>query len=103
MPRSQGISFIVHLYLHFLCSCFLRVFAKSQVFLLNTNNLHTVVFFQLFHSNIDDFKKGDPLVVMAKVRNCDLVVNEFQLQLPYCVYFWTNTIGKGGVTPYSLS
>ena len=26
MPRGQGITFIVPLYLHFLCSCFLRVF-----------------------------------------------------------------------------
>ena len=36
IPRDWGISFIVHLYLHFLCTCFLRVFFLHMV-LLNMN------------------------------------------------------------------
>ena len=41
---------MVHLYLHFLSNCFLRVFLHIwyQVFLSHTNNLYTVVWFQVF-------------------------------------------------------
>ena len=45
MPRGEGIIFIVHSY-----SFFLLLY---QVFLSNTNNLHTVVCFQVFQSNIN--------------------------------------------------
>ena len=33
--------------------------------------------------------------VMAKVLDCGLKVNEFELQPRYYVHFWTNTIEKG--------
>ena len=31
---------------------------------------------------------------MANVLDCDIVESEFELQLFYYVYFWTNTLGK---------
>ena len=58
--KRIGKLFIVHLYLHFLCSCFLRVLNTviwNQVFLSNTNNLYTVVWFQVFLSNTHNFKQ----------------------------------------------
>ena len=32
--------------------------------------------------------------VVVNVVNCIIVVNEFELQTHYCIYFWTNTHGK---------
>ena len=32
--------------------------------------------------------------VVANVQNCNIVVNEFELQSPHSVYFPTDTIGK---------
>ena len=31
---------------------------------------------------------------MAKTLDCGIVVREFELQLPYFVYFWTNNLAK---------
>ena len=46
----EGIAFLVHLYFHFVA-----VFAhRYQVFLLNTYNLHTVIWFQVFLSNTNN-------------------------------------------------
>ena len=42
-----------------------------------------------------------PHGVMAKVLNCDLEVNEFELQSRYYVHFWTNTKRKGMKTAIS--
>ena len=35
------------------------------------------------------------LCVVANMLDCIIVVSEFELKKHYCVYFWTNTIGKG--------
>ena len=32
--------------------------------------------------------------VVANELDCNIIVNEFKLQLSYYVYFWTNTLGK---------
>ena len=39
MPKDLRIIFIVHSYLHFLCSCFLKVFFFWHSVLLNTTNI----------------------------------------------------------------
>ena len=33
--------------------------------------------------------------VVANLQDCDIVVNEFELQSRYYVHFRTNTLGKG--------
>ena len=33
--------------------------------------------------------------IVAILLDCDILVNEFELQLWYCIHFWTNTLGKG--------
>ena len=34
-------------------------------------------------------------VVAADMLNNEFVVSEFELQLRYCVHFWTNSLRKG--------
>ena len=48
MPKGYGIAFIVRLYLYF-CTVIWH-----QVFLSNTNNLHTVLCYQVFLSNTNN-------------------------------------------------
>ena len=38
---------------------------------------------------------GSPCFIVANVLDCDIKVNEFELQSHYYVPFWTNTPGKG--------
>ena len=33
-------------------------------------------------------------IVMIKALDCNIKVSEFELQLYYCLHFWTNTYGK---------
>ena len=40
-------------------------------------------------------KVGSPQSVVANMLNCDIIVSESNLQLPYYVHFWTNALGKG--------
>ena len=35
---------------------------------------------------------------VANVLNCNIVVSEIELQLRYCVHFWTNTSYKSNRT-----
>ena len=42
-----------------------------------------------------------PRGVMVKAMDCRIVVNEFELQSRYSVYFWANTLGKG-MNPFIL-
>ena len=39
--------------------------------------------------------KGSPHGVVVNVLDCDFVVSEFELQLPYYIHFRTNAFGKG--------
>ena len=32
---------------------------------------------------------------MFNLLDCDMIVNKFELQSPYYIYFWTNPLGKG--------
>ena len=41
------------------------------------------------------FFEGVPCGVMVKAMDCRIVISEFELQLYYCIHFWTNTLGKG--------
>ena len=43
---------------------------------------------------------GSPSCAVAKVLNCDNVVNEFKHQYRYYIAFQTNTLGKGMNPPY---
>ena len=36
-----------------------------------------------------------PRAIVANVLDCILEVSEFELHSLYCVYFWTNNLGKG--------
>ena len=75
----------------------------------NTNNLYTIIWFQLFpFYNYHLFAQnrlmgGGPRGVMVKAMDCGIVVSEFILQSRYCVHFWTNTLGKGVNLPYPPS
>ena len=39
--------------------------------------------------------EGSPRDVVANVLDCDIIVNEFELQSHYHVHIRTNTLGKG--------
>ena len=45
--------------------------------------------------------EGCPRGVMVKLMDRGIVESEFELQLPYYVHFWTNTLGKD-MNPLSL-
>ena len=36
---------------------------------------------------------------MATILVCNIVVSEFEVQLHYYVYFWTNTLRKFMISP----
>ena len=56
MPRGYEIAFIVHLYLHFMWGCLRGFFSPNYLSgISNTNNLHTVAWFQVFLSNTNDY------------------------------------------------
>ena len=38
--------------------------------------------------------RGSPHVIVAKVLDCNIVINEFKLQFCYYAQFWTNILGK---------
>ena len=89
MSTSYGIMFIVHLYLHFLCSCFLRDFCTQlyQVFPSNTNNLHTVLWFQVFLSNANNLHTVVWLQVFLSNSNNNMVSrNYFYLIIIICLF-----------------
>ena len=44
---------------------------------------------------VHQIKWGSLHSIVTNVLDCNIIVNEFKLQLPYYVYFWTNTLGKG--------
>ena len=39
--------------------------------------------------------EGSPRGIVAKVSDCDIIINEFKLQLHYYIHFWTYTTSKG--------
>ena len=41
------------------------------------------------------YRKRSRLGIVADVLNCDIVVNEFELQSHYYIQFQTNTLAKG--------
>ena len=45
--------------------------------------------------------RDSPSGVVANILDCDITVNEFELQSCYCIHFWTNTYGKY-MNPFSL-
>ena len=46
--------------------------------------------------------EGCPHGVMVKAMDSGIVVSEFELQLRYYVYFWTNTLGLNSTTTVFL-
>ena len=51
--------------------------------------------FLVFYSTYYPVSGGCPHGIMVKVMDCEIVANEFELQLRYYIHFRTNTLGKG--------
>ena len=69
---------------------------------INLGSSWLFLFIQLFCKPFQPFvNRGCPCGIMVKVMNCGIVVNEFEFQSRYYVYFWTNTLGKG-MNPLTL-
>ena len=64
------------------------------------NAPRTCIFFKTTRNGLFDFynytetMRGGPRSIVVNVLDCDIVINEFELQSRHYVHFWTNTLGK---------
>ena len=49
------------------------------------------------------YTSESPCGVLVYVLDCNILVIEFELQLPYNIHFWTNALGKRYEAPHPHS